>query len=136
LEIYRGKKRKREKVIEIPREEFPLLAPPQEGDGLLPTRDRKSRATLTIAAPDLIGQGKWRFLRSGATIWAGFKDKKFLRAVANGVESFQAGDQLVVDLITHEALNDVSLEYDVKGHTIARVVSHVKAKRQRGFPDT
>jgi hypothetical protein len=83
-----------------------------------------------------MGPGKWRFIRgSGATIWAGFSDKGFLRAVANRVESFKAGDQLVVDLITHEVLNDITLDYDIKGYTIDRVISHEKAKRQRRLPE-
>jgi len=109
VEICRGKKRSRKKIIEIPREDFPLLASVQDDEQVLPRRDRKTRETLIVAAPDLMGNGKWRFTLAGVSIWAGFKDQDFMRKVSTGKESFNAGDQLVVDLVTHQLLNEVTL---------------------------
>jgi hypothetical protein len=135
LKLLKGKGKKKEAIVDIPREDFEFLAEPDEDTQGEERRDVTSNATLTIASPDLLGDGKWRFRRKGATIWATIADEVFRSKVYSGRESFKAGDTLKVKLVTHQQFNEVTREYDDKGYTIKQVIHHEKAKRQKRLDD-
>lgn len=117
----------RQEIINIERQEFPYFKYPEVADDKDPPEERVrgERTTLIVHTPVLAGNGKWKFIRDGATISASMTDESFLERVRGRAETFGAGDRLDVDLEIGEKYDNTTSAYRRTGqYVVSKVLKH------------
>ncbi|MGI6657489.1 MAG: hypothetical protein ACOX5Z_11870 [Desulfobulbus sp.] len=115
--------------VVIEKHERDYFAAPQEDEEQLV--DDVSEAALKLVSVSFKGDNKWRFSTGEAPFYSTISDTEFLNRVNLGMESFRAGDILIVKLRKKQYRFGESIrsEYDVE-----KVVEHITGPNQLKLP--
>jgi hypothetical protein len=122
-------------LVRVSRSEFhhfvreQTLSPPKA------EREVLHRTSVTVRSVKFEGKAKWEFIWQGRKISANVVDAAFLDRVQAGVESFTAGDRLVVELKIHQKLETATRDYIDKAYEITRVWEHQPREEQQELFD-